>query len=141
MKRIIAHTFTGLMLAFLGMTMTAAAETITVIKVNVPFEFTFGDRTFPAGEYSLTQPQQHVLTLRNSRGQTLDSVLTDGIDSPTPGVATKVQFTTVGGQHFLSEVWQSQETSGERLPHAQARTRLVEQASTESRKTVQAGQP
>lgn len=141
MKRIIAHTFTGLMLAVLGMTMTATAETITVIKVNIPFEFTFGDHTFPAGDYSLTQPLQHVLTLRNRRGQVLGSALTDGVDSPTAGVATKLKFNTVAGQHVLSEVWQGHETSGERLAHLKARTQLVERASAESRKTTQVGQP
>jgi hypothetical protein len=141
MKRIIAHTLAGLMLTVLGMSMAASAETMTVIKVNIPFEFTFGDQSFPAGDYSLTQPEQHVLTLRNARGQSLDSVLTDGIDSPTPGIATKVKFITVAGQHVLSEVWQNQETSGVRLAHVEARKELVESASTDSRQKAQAGQP
>ena len=141
MKRFIANTLTGLMLAVLGMAITATAETITVIKVNIPFEFTFGDHTFPAGDYSLTQPLQHVLTLRNARGRVLGSALTDSVDSRTPGISTKLRFTSVAGQHILSEVWQDQEASGEQLSYAKPRTQLVERASTESRQTSQGGQP
>ena len=48
MKNLIARTLTLLMLAVSGLTM-ASAQTTSVIKVNVPFEFSFADRTFPAG--------------------------------------------------------------------------------------------
>jgi hypothetical protein len=118
------------MFAVLGMSMTAAAETITVIKVNTPFAVTFGDHTFPAGDYSLTQPLQHVLTSRNARGQVLGSALTDAVDSPTPGASTKVKFNSVTGQHVLSEVWQDHETSGGQLAHTKARTQMAVVAST-----------
>ena len=52
MKYLIARTLTSLMLVVAGLT-AAQAQSTSVIKVNVPFEFNFGDRTFPAGEYSL----------------------------------------------------------------------------------------
>jgi hypothetical protein len=136
MKRFIAHTCTSLMLSVLGMTMMAQAETITVIKVNIPFEFAFGGKTFPPGQYSLTQPLQHVLTLRNARGAILGSALSNRVDSPTPGILTRVEFNLVAGQHILSEVWQGQETSGEQLARAGARTQLASHPSSPERETA-----
>jgi hypothetical protein len=42
---------------------SALAQSTAVIKVNIPFEFSLGDRTFQPGDYSLVQPMQHFLGL------------------------------------------------------------------------------
>ena len=132
MNRFIAQTVAGLMLALLGMTMTASAETVKVIKVNIPFQFTFGDRTFPAGVYSVTQPLQNVVSLRNERGETLGSVLADGIDSPSASAVSKLRFTMIAGQHILSEVWREEETTGQRLLGVKEHTGMAARESAES---------
>ena len=89
MKNLIARTLTLLMLAVLGLTM-ASAQTTSVIKVNVPFDFSFADRTFPAGEYSLIQPMQHLLVLRDARGYSIAQSFTGGIESLSAADATYI---------------------------------------------------
>ena len=39
-----------------------------VLKVKVPFNFTVGTQTFPAGEYSLKPLLPHTMLLRNQAG-------------------------------------------------------------------------
>jgi hypothetical protein len=60
MKHLIARTLTSLMLAVVGLTVTAPAQSmaIKVIRVNIPFEFNFGDKTFPWA-ITLAETMQH----------------------------------------------------------------------------------
>ena len=112
MKQLIARTLTSLLLAVGFLAGTANGEaTSWVVKVNIPFEFNVGNKTFPAGSYSLVQPLQHFLVLRDSRGQTVASVFTQGIESNAPMAAAKLRFDSVAGQHTLTEVWQQQEST------------------------------
>jgi hypothetical protein len=105
MKRLIARTLTSLLLAVLWLGGAAYAQfTPKVIKVNIPFEFNVGNKTFPAGSYSLVQPLQHFLVLRDARGQTIASAFTEGIESATPTAAPKLKFDSVAGQYTLTEV-------------------------------------
>src|SRR5262249_44316601 len=90
MKNLFTRSLTLLGLMVVGLAMTAAAQSSAVIKANIPFDFNFAGKTFPAGEYSLVQPIQHVLALRDSRKQIIAQTLTGGIESITPEETTKL---------------------------------------------------
>jgi len=139
MKNLIARTLTLLMLAVLGLTM-ASAQTTSVIKVNVPFEFSFADRTFPAGEYSLIQPMQHLLVLRDARGYSIAQSFTGGIESLSAADATKLKFVNQDGQYVLKEVWESLDSSGQRLYPSKNNAKLVRR-SIEARAAAEGSQP
>jgi hypothetical protein len=142
MKQLIARSFTFVVLVVMWTTATAQAQSTSwVIKVNIPFEFNVGDQLFPAGDYSLIQPLQHLLVLRNSRGQTIASAFTGGVDSPTPVAAPKLTFYSSRGQHVLAEVWQQQESTGLRLFPAKQRTPFAKHRSAEARETAEGSQP
>jgi hypothetical protein len=142
MKRLIARTLTSLLLAVLWLGGAAYAQfTPKVIKVNIPFEFNVGNKTFPAGSYSLVQPLQHFLVLRDARGQTIASAFTEGIESATPTAAPKLKFDSVAGHYTLTEVWQPQESSGQRLFPTRYRTDFAKHQSTEVRETAEGSQP
>ena len=141
MPRFIARTLTLLMLAVVGMGVTASAQSSRVTRVNIPFEFNFGDRTFPAGEYRLVQPQPHLLILRDLQGRALAQSLTQSIESRTPADATNLKFAFSDGQHSLVEVWQERDFSGERVHQAKSSTKQTKQFPLESGKTAEGGQP
>jgi len=142
MKQLIARTLTSLLLVVVWLAGTAYAQSTTwVIKVNIPFEFNVGDKTFPAGDYSLAQPLQHFLVLRDSRGQAIASAFTEGIESAAPVAAPKLRFYSADGRHVLTEVWQQQESSGQRLFPARYRTNFAKHRSTEARETAEGSQP
>ena len=139
MARFIVRTMTLLMLAVAGMAVTASAQSLRVTKVNVPFEFNFGKQTFPAGEYTIVQPQRHVLMLRNSQGRILAQVLTKGVDSNVPAAMTKVDFVVSEGKYSLAEVWRAQDVSGEHL--YQSAPKPAEARATDAGKAAEVGQP
>jgi hypothetical protein len=141
MKHIVARTLTLLMLVVMGLMMISQAQSMQVIKVQIPFEFTFGDHTFSAGDYSLVQPLQHLLVLRDSRGHTIAQTFTGGVESVTPADVTKLSFYFSGGQHVLAEVWQQRETSGERLYPVKERTNFARSHSDGARETAEGSQP
>jgi hypothetical protein len=140
--KLIARTLTSLLLAVGFLAGTANGQATTwVVKVNIPFEFNVGDKTFPAGNYSLVQPLQHFLVLRDSRGQTIASSFTSGIESQAPAAAAKLRFESAAGQHILTEVWQRQESSGQRLFPAKYRAEFAKHPSAEARETAEGSQP
>lgn len=141
MARLFARSLTLFILAMLGLVVTASAQSMSVIKVNVPFEFNFGDRTFPAGTYTLVQSRQHFLSLRNSQGRTVAQLLTEGIESPSPADSTLLKFDASEGQHRLVEVWKEQNASGERLLQAKVQTSQAKRRSLDNGKTAEGGQP
>jgi hypothetical protein len=141
MKNLIARILAFLTLVVLGLTMTASAQSTSVIKVNVPFEFSFADRTFPAGEYTLMQPMQHLLVLRDARGHSIAQAYTSGVESLTPADATKLKFTSRGGQYVLTEVWENLDSSGQRVFPSKSNTTLAKHRSTEAREASEGSQP
>jgi hypothetical protein len=119
---------------------TAPAQSIQVIKVNIPFEFSFGDHSFPAGQYSLVQPRPHFLELRDSREHFIAQILTGDVYSRTPAASTTLKFYSSGGRHVLAEVWERQESSGEQLYQQKPAVDLATHRSTTDRDSAQGGQ-
>ena len=119
-----------------------AQNSTSAIRVKIPFEFNVGDQTFPAGDYSLVQPLQHFVALRDARGRTVASALTNSIDSSAPVTTPKLRFATIDGQYFLTELWQEQEPAGQRLLiNSTPRTSLAKRHSDEAMEAAQGSQP
>ena len=146
MKQLITRTLAALLLTIVWAAGTAHAQSGTVIKVNIPFEFNFGDKAFPAGEYSLVQPltfYQHFLALRDARGQTIASLFTNGVESFEASATSKLTFRSVDGQKVLSEVWQQYHNSGEQLNSTNTSTRsyVAKHRSSEAGQMAEGSQP
>jgi hypothetical protein len=94
----------------------ASAHAQSAMKVNVPFDFTVGDKTLQAGQYSVEQalPQANPNALRirkiESNGQTLS--LGIGMESPANVKPARLVFRKYGNHYFLAQVWLSAGNSG-----------------------------
>lgn len=143
MKQLIRHTLASLLLTIVGAAGTAYAQYASTLKVNIPFDFTFGDKIFSAGDYSLTQPLQHYLVLRDARGQSIAVTLTNGVESLAASATSKLMFRSVDGRKVLSEVWHQNDSSGEELPSTKTNTRsyITKHRSSDQGQTVEASQP
>lgn len=141
MKHLITRTLSVLILVGMGLAASSQAQYAPLVKVNVPFEFAFGDQSFPAGEYFLSQPQQHLVVLRDSSGKAIAQSLTIGIESLTPAAATELKFKSSGDQHILTEVWQQYQTSGERMYPTKNVTVSAQHRSTAARETAEGSRP
>jgi hypothetical protein len=99
------------------------------IHVNIPFSFTVGDTTLPAGEYIIRTPQDvdpHVLQLQSADGHTAVVFISNIAHSETPPSKTEVIFKNFGDKNFLSEVWVQGNSEGAKLADSRAEQRLEE---------------
>jgi len=139
MKQQIARTLIAFTLAIAGLAATAAAQSTSAMTVNIPFEFTLGERNYPAGEYSFVR-EQHILVLRDAQRRSLAQVLAQGVESPIPLTEVKLKFSTYEGQHTLTEVWNGQDSLGALLFRSKSQANEARRRSAELRETDGGGQ-
>ena len=111
-----------------SMAVAAGAQTSgrTHLIANIRFDFNVGNKTLPAGEYTLTQvnpaSDQAVLQLRSKDGRTAAMVqMTSVIGQPQE--SAKLIFNRYGDHYFFAQAWvvgdntglQALKTSAERV--------------------------
>ena len=77
-----------------------AASTGTWITVKVPFEFTVGQSTLPAGSYTVTQKDNNVVQIQGSEGNVL--FLAWPTDRKGSAGRASVVFNRYGDRYFLA---------------------------------------
>jgi hypothetical protein len=87
------------------------------IKVSVPFDFTVGKQTFPAGEYTVTPMPTSLnkMLLRNRAGEVLTFIQTNPAESRERVRSAKLVFNQYAGQYFLTQIWQAGTDFGQQL--------------------------
>jgi hypothetical protein len=98
------------------------------LKVSVPFEFNFGDKTFPSGDYVVACTPIRA-ELRDAQGQVLASVVHHAVQSPSSRELPKLVFTTDGGSHVLRQVWVGDPHNGYELAPSKSAVALAKQHS------------
>ena len=101
MKRITAIAFSMMVLLFTG------ASYAQEIQATVPFEFSAGDTTFPAGEYRLRVDANHILTLSNHNNGSAAFTMTAYPVSSLTRSKSVLEFKFQDGRAALSQVWVS----------------------------------
>jgi len=110
MKRQAYMIVTLIMLMIVVGLSTAKAQTNgnTELIANIPFEFSVGNKTLPAGEYAVrcTNPasDMKVLQLRSSDGRASVMVRTNSVIGKTQGDA-KLVFNRYGDHYFFAQAW------------------------------------
>ena len=84
--------------------LAAAGYSQTILKADVPFDFTVGKKTFPAGEYDVVRITSQTLGLRGSDRRFLTTFVTEQVTSPMSYSTPKLKFEAVGGQYVLSGI-------------------------------------
>jgi hypothetical protein len=99
------------LLAF-AMSIPSFSQTLRM-KVNIPFGFNVGEKTYQAGEYIFDVSKENVLVLENSRQKRLALFLANQL-SGTSGVPlpSQVRFQCYDSRCFVSQVWISGKQNG-----------------------------
>jgi hypothetical protein len=107
MKNLTARILTILLPGVLLLAGTAHSQyNPQTLIVTVPFEFTAGDKILPAGDYSIVTTAPDRLSVRDSRGQVLASLVAHSAGSPDDNSRPpRLRFYSVGGAHALTQVW------------------------------------
>jgi|SRR5215469_10078631 len=96
--------------------LSANAQVIKKLTMQVPFDFNVRARHYPAGTYSVLRDGPF-LSLRDNNGRVLEEVLANRIDTRTPQATSKFVFFDYHGTHFLTRiVWQGDREAAEFLP-------------------------
>jgi hypothetical protein len=72
------------------------------VRVDVPFDFTVGDKLLPPGTYEITTAKEGVIEIQE-RGKHV-AVLTPASPDNNTSQTGKLVFDKVGNQYFLSEI-------------------------------------
>ena len=125
MKRI-ASILTGLTLAVLFSVASAQAQyDDQKITANIPFEFTVGSHSFPAGQYQFIRTEGAVYTIRDADGRGLFVMAGAPTQSPALFEKSTLKFATVNGRHVLVQIWSDLSLSGNEFPYANTSAELA----------------
>lgn len=94
----------GILLGFAVAAVNAQAP--SKVEVNIPFEFSAGKTTLPAGVYSIKRLSGNNVTLRSKDGHAsviLNAPVTDS--SSDPNAVERLVFERYGDQFALSQIW------------------------------------
>ncbi len=101
------------LLLMLGVT-SAHALTSNKVVANIPFDFTVGKTTLPAGEYVVQRIANNpaALFVRNRETYEAAFVLAIPVEDRSSLGEGKLVFDRHGNEHFLSQVWFGTLTGG-----------------------------
>jgi hypothetical protein len=99
----------GILLGFAVAGVNAQAP--SKVEVNIPFEFSAGKTTLPAGVYSIKRMSGNNVTLRSKDGHSsviLNAPVTDS--SGDPNAVERIVFEKYGDQYALAQIWLTADT-------------------------------
>ena len=107
-----------LQLASLGLLTFAVtlAQAQSRITVKVPFNFVISNKTFPAGQYSVSSSRDR-LTVQDATGKSVFVGIANAVSGRRVGETGQLVFHCYDGRCFLSEFWTpTRETGSQLLP-------------------------
>jgi len=123
--KILRSALIALSLALLA---SAAQAQQTKMKVNVPFDFYAGDRSYPAGEYVFYSMSNNDSIIRIGGNPEASPAYLPSNPCATvlPSQQTKVVFHHVGANYFLYQVWIVGNSQGRQFPLGHTELLLAE---------------
>jgi hypothetical protein len=104
MTRHMTRLVTALLGTVLCSALIAQAQYVpNFVRVNVPFEFTFRNHTFPAGDYTVVCTPLKI-ELRNAQQRVLATEIPHAVEAGNP-LETKLVFASDEGVHILHQIW------------------------------------
>jgi len=135
----IISTLTGLVLLLAVAAPLHAGSILNhEMTVSVPFGFIAGDKSLPAGDYSVqVNPERGSVVLRQE-GQDPLMILTNRKESRSAPQRGKLVFQRYGTSFFLAEVWSQANATGQTLTPGAREKELARHKQPEQILVVQA---
>ncbi len=129
MKRT-ASILTGLSLAVLFLAGSAAAQTDGQrLTANIPFEFTVGNTSLPAGQYEFLRTGTNIFLVRDGDRRSLFTVSSAAIDSNALSEKSMLKFATIDGRHVLVQIWNESAENGSEFSYKHASVDLAKRST------------
>ena len=108
------------------------------MTVSVPFGFIAGDKSLPAGDYSVQVNPERGSVVLHQEGQSPLILLTNQRESTNTTPRGKLVFKRYGANFFLSEVWNQDNATGQALTPSAAEKEMAHKKQPEQVLVVQA---
>ena len=120
MKKQALRIFTMVSLLTVLVVASVYANPYSRIRVTIPFAFAVGDKTLPAGQYTVERNRiaPELLIVRSADGRATATGFTKQVQRPTTQTQAKLVFHRYGNQYFLAQVWRMD--GGEAFPKSRA---------------------
>jgi hypothetical protein len=114
-KRI--YTMIGMIVLVSSMAVAARAQTSgrTQLIANIPFQFNVGNKTMPAGEYTVTQvnpASDHAVLQLRSRGGSASAMVQMGSVIGKAQESAKLIFRRYDNHYFFAQAWVDGDNTG-----------------------------
>ncbi len=135
----IINTLTGLVLLLAVAAPLHAGSILNhEMTVSVPFGFIAGDKSLPAGDYSVQVNPERGSVVLHQEGQSPLILLTNQRESTNTSPHGKLVFKRYGANFFLSEVWNQDNATGQALTPSAAEKEMAHKKQPEQILVVQA---
>ena len=135
----IINTLTGLVLLLAVAAPLHAGSILNhEMTVGVPFGFIAGDKSLPAGDYSVQVNPERGSVVLHQEGQSPLILLTNQRESTNTPPRGKLVFKRYGANFFLSEVWNQDNATGQELTPSAAEKEMAHKKQPEQVLVVQA---
>ncbi|MGB6901086.1 MAG: hypothetical protein WBE12_20995, partial [Candidatus Acidiferrum sp.] len=119
------------------MSSTRVAQAQENMKVTIPFDFVAGNRSLPAGEYSVNvSGQTHMLILVDRKDGAPTILGAHDVVAREPQSQSKLIFNRYGDRYFLSQVWMQGNSRGRQLSKSAREKEIVQVAQVDTRNRV-----
>ena len=100
----------------------------SVMKFNVPFDFTVGGQTMPAGEYVVRllgrDSNLPAVLIKSGDGRAAQILKMTPVDAKRMRESATLVFNRYGSRHFLAQVWTPAERAGLKVRRSTVERRL-----------------
>lgn len=104
MRRFLQSTFLAVLLVALLLPAAAQVRPYVAIKVDVPFKFKVGARSFRAGSYEFVSVGSNLMALRDARAHIVASLITRAVESGTVAPSTRLVFRHQKKHLYLAQI-------------------------------------
>ena len=121
-----------------SMAVTQIARAQEAMVVDIPFAFTAGNATLPAGEYRVQKLDRNsaVLLIHCWDAKASALVITNAAETKEPQTESKLVFNRYGNRYFLSQVWTSGSIRGRQLPISPREKEMPQLARNETKTEI-----
>jgi hypothetical protein len=130
MKRI-ASILTGLSHAVLFFGASAHAQSEQRMSANIPFGFTVGTISLPAGQYEFRGVGSNIIQLRDSDGRSVFALSSAPVEANGLPEKSTLKFAVVNGHHVSIQIWNDLAGNGDEFPYGNASLESARQRTIE----------
>jgi hypothetical protein len=130
MKRI-ASISTGLSLAVLFFVTSAHAQSEQRMFGNIPFDFTVGTLSLPAGQYEFRAVGNNIIQIRDSGGRSLLTLSSAPVETNRLPEKSTLKFAVLNGHQVLIQIWNDLAGNGNEFPYGNASLATAKQRTIE----------